>query len=156
MINSNKTVKLVNEKINKIFPVISKPKVNGEINLPEDPSTMTGVEVSQKMTQATSWFVYCDYLLGLLKSELLLVEAEYKIKLNAKSVPVRTELGRQNADVIEAVVLEKNPAILPLFERLTELKALKAQMVTRLEIYKMFHSTLSREQSRREAEMRMV
>jgi hypothetical protein len=156
--DANEIHEQVLEKMSKSgFPAPSKPSTKDtEIALPSDPSELTSIELAVKLSKAAGWFSYCQYRLGQVESELVLQQAEYKIKLNLASIPVRQELGRQNADVIEAAVLGKNEDILMIYDRIAELTSIKESLASRLSIYEKFYSALSREQSRRDTESRVV
>ena len=154
--NSEEVLKRVSNKIQALnLPLPPQPSTEDtEMKLPEDPDKLTSTQLAQKMSRASSWFGYVQRLLGVLESELILVEAEYKIEINIKGIPVREKLGKVNKDVVEACVLEAYEELMPLYTRIHELKAIKAALESRLEIYSKFHQTLSREQSRREMEMK--
>ena len=154
--NSTEVLERVKEKIQNLhLPIPPQPSTEDvEMQLPEDPDKLTSTQLAQKMSRASSWFGYVQRLLGVLESELILVEAEYKIEVNVKGIPIREKLGKVNKDVVEACVLEAYEELMPLYTRIHELKAIKATLESRLEIYSKFHQTLSREQSRREMEMK--
>ena len=156
--DANKIHEQVLEKMSKSgFPAPSKPSSKDEeITLPPDPSVLTSIELAQKLSKAAGWFSYCQYRLGQVESELVLQEAEYKIKLNLASIPIRQKLGRQNADVIEATVIADNPELEVKFSRIAELTSIKESLESRLSVYDKFYSALSREQSRRDTESRVV
>ena len=154
--NSTEILERVKEKIQNLhLPIPPQPSTEDvEMQLPEDPDKLTSTQLAQKMSRASSWFGYVQRLLGVLESELILVEAEYKIEIGVLGIVVRDKLGKVSKDVVEANVLDMTPELMPLFTRIHELKAIKATLESRLEIYSKFHQTLSREQSRREMEMK--
>jgi hypothetical protein len=156
--DANKIHEQVLEKMSKSgFPAPTKPSFeDAEIALPPDPSELTSIELAQKLSKSAAWFSYCQYRLGQVESELVLQQAEYKVKLNLASIPVREELGRQNADVIEAAVLGGSTEILTIYERIAELTSIKESLEARLSVYDKFYSALSREQSRRDTESRVI
>ena len=156
--NANEMYKQVTTKIEKLgLPIPPKPAgKDTDIQLASDPSEMTSSELGTKLSKAAAWFGHCQYLLGVLESELTLLEAEYNLKLNLASIPVRERLGRQNGAVIEAAVLEENSDLMPAYTRRAELLSIRETFTARLNIYDRFYAALSREQSRREAEMRVL
>ncbi len=154
--NSAEVLERVQKKIYSLhLPVPPQPSTEDvEMQLPEDPDKLTSTQLAQKMSRASSWFGYVQRLLGVLESELVLIEAEYKIEMNSKGIIIREKLGKVNKDVVEARVLKEWDELIPLYTRIQELKSIKATLDSRLEIYSKFHQTLSREQSRREMEMK--
>ncbi len=156
--DANKIYKKVEDKMSKSgFPIPSKPSSDDfEIQLPPDPSTITSIELAQKLSRSAAWHSYCTYRLGQVESELVLLEAEYRLHLNQASIPIRESLGRQNAEVIEAATLEKHEELMPQYIRIMELKSIKEVLDARVSVYDKFYSALSREQSRRDTESRVV
>ena len=156
--DANKIHEQVLEKMSKSgFPAPSKPSTHdSEMTLPPDPSVLTSIELAQRLSKSASWFSYCQYRLGQVESELVLQHAEYKIELNLASIPIRQELGRQNADVIEAAVIASKPELEIIYARIAELTSIKETLEARLSVYDKFYSALSREQSRRDTESRVV
>ncbi|KKK99466.1 hypothetical protein LCGC14_2632460 [marine sediment metagenome] len=86
---------------------------------------------------------------------MLLVESEYRLRVNAAGVAVREELGRVSQDVIADVVLERNEDLTPLYKRKLELTTVKVQLESRLRTYERAWNALSRELSRRELEAKI-
>ena len=154
--NSTEVLERVQKKIYDLhLPVPPQPSTEDvEMQLPEDPDKLTSTQLAQKMSRSSSWFGYVQRLLGILESELILIETEYKLEMNVLGVEIRDKLGKVNKDVIEACVLKSHDELMPLYTRIQELKSIKATLESRLEIYSKFHQTLSREQSRREMEMK--
>lgn len=148
---------VLNKMSSSGFPTPKKPDTEDtEIKLPSDPSKITSIELAQKLATAAAWHSYCVYRLGQLESELVLLQAEYKLKLNILSIPIRNKLGRQSADVIEAAVLGENEELMPDYTRIMELLSIKEVLTARINVYDKFYSALSREQSRRDTESRVV
>ena len=140
----------------QLFPLPKRPKIKDEgCELPDDFSTLSNVELGQLMGRFASWLGYGQRLLGLCESELLLVESEYRLKVNAAGVAVREELGRVSQDVIADVVLERNEDLTPLYKRKLELTTVKVQLESRLRTYERAWNALSRELSRRELEAKI-
>jgi len=154
--NSAEVLERVQKKIYDLhLPVPPQPSTEDvEMQLPDDPDKLTSTQLAQKMSRASSWFGYVQRLLGVLESELILLEAEYKIEVNVLGLPAREKLGKVNKDVVESWVLSNHEEVMPLYTRIQELKSIEATLNSRLEIYSKFHQTLSREQSRREMEMK--
>ena len=146
-------------KVEKLrLPVPTKPSFpSPEFELPDDPNRLTSTELGQLMLRMTAFYGYCLRMLGMVESELCVVEAEYKIKVHTASLEVRKEMeGRPAVDVVEAAVLAQNEDLTPLYKRRLELMAIRQQLDARLKIYEKCGSTLSRELSRREVETRIT
>lgn len=145
------------DKVRKLhLPLPKQPKSEDpEFSWPEDPSNLNNTQLGQMMLQMAGFYGYTQRLLGILESELTLVDAELKLKVNAASVPIRKELGRLNNEVIEAAVISNNEEFTPLYKRKLELLSIKDQLQSRLLIYDKLYSCLSREQSRRDTETRI-
>lgn len=155
--NSKEILETVQKKIAELnLPVPPKPATDDtEMQLPPDPSLLSSTALAQKLMRASSWFGYVQRLIGVLESELVLLNAEYKIKVNVLGIPVRNKLGKQNKEVIESIVLNENKDIMPLYTRIQELTSIRETLNSRMEIYHKFYAALSREQSRRESESRV-
>ncbi len=156
MFNANEVLEKVQSKIAQLnLPIPPKPStVDTEMQLPPDPDKLTSTELAQKLMKASAWFGYVQRLIGVLESELVLLNAEYKIRMNVLGIPVRNKLGKQNKEVIESVVLNENKDIMPLFTRIQELTSIRSTLESRMEVYSKFYAALSREQSRRDSETR--
>jgi len=138
------------------LPLPKRPRIKDEeYELPDDFSTLNNVELGQLMSRFASWLGYGQRLLGLAESELVLVESEYRLRVNAAGVAVREELGRVSQDVIADVVLERNEDLTPLYKRKLELTTVKVQLESRLRTYERAWNALSRELSRRELEAKI-
>lgn len=162
------TVTVSNEQFNSVLkkveskglPLPHKPTTKDpEFEFPEDPSGLSGTRLSQMMGRFTAWYAYTQRLLGLLDSELTLVDAEYKLLLVQAGLRLRSESEygkRPSADIIEgAVLLEADDDLLGLRDRKLELTAIKVQLASRILIYEKCYQALSRELTRREMEARI-
>jgi len=140
------------------IPLPKQPKAKeAEFVLPEDPDDLTLSELGQHMLRLNAYFAYTRRLLGILEGELVPVEAEYKLKINMGRASLGEELGkRPGYDTVEAAVLADNEELGPLYERRLQLLAVKTQLQARLDIYERSWTALSREQSRRELEARLM
>ena len=116
------------------------------------------------MLKLAGFYGYAARLLGLLESELVLVESEYRLGINAAGLHLRGSESfgkRPSAEVVEAAVVTAEEEhgdhsdLLDLRHRRLELLAVKAQLESRLLIYDKGYAALSREQSRREVESRV-
>ena len=156
-LNSSEIFEENKKKISKLhLPLPVMPKYESpEFNWPDDPSNLNNTQLGQMMLQMAGFYGYTQRLLGILESELTLVDAELKLKVNAASVPIRKELGRLNNEVIEAAVISNNEEFTPLYKRKLELLSIRDQLQSRLLIYEKFYQALSREQSRRDTETRI-
>lgn len=126
-----------------------------EFLVPRDPNRLGSVELGQWLLRLAGYEAYCARLLGQVESELVLVDAELTLKVNAYAPEVREELGgRPNTEVVEAQVLVKHDELASLYERRLELRAYKAELASRLKIYERSWQSLSRELARREIEVR--
>lgn len=145
------------EKLRKQnLPLPAKPKgENVEYEFPEDPNSVTNIELGQLMAQFASFFGYTQRLLGLAESEFILVEAEYKLQIHTRGIKLREEHGRISADAIEAMVLGEDGDLTELYKRYLELLTIKTQLDSRIKIFQAAYSALSRELSRREMEVRL-
>lgn len=144
----------------KGLPLPKKPlSVDPEVDFPEDPSALSSTKLSQMMGRFTAWYAYSNRLLGLLESELALVDPEYRLILVQEGLKLRTESEygkRPSADIIEAaVLLEADDDLLGLRDRRLELISIKAQLSSRILIYEKCYQALSRELTRREMEARV-
>jgi hypothetical protein len=144
----------------KGLPLPRKPTTKDpEFDFPEDPSSLSGVKLSQMMGRFTAWYAYTQRLFGLLDSELTLVDAEYRLLLVQGGLKLRTESEygkRPSADIIEAAVLaEADDDLLGLRDRRLELAAIKVMLSSRILIYERCYAALSRELTRREMEARI-
>ena len=138
------------------LPLPAKPKGSDvEFDFPDDPSALHGVQLGQMMLRFAGFFAYTQRLLSVLESELVLVDAEYRLQVNVASIEVRKDLGRLSAEVIEANVLADNEALTLLYKRRLELLSIKKLLEGRLSVYEKMGYALSRELSRREMEARL-
>lgn len=139
------------------LPLPKKPRgADPEYDVVDDPDSLSSIELGQRMSRFAAWLTYCARLVGVVESELVLVEAEYKLKVNAAMIDAREALpGRPSADLVEAYVLRRDDELGPLYKRRLELVAIKAQLEPRLRIYEKAWQALSRELTRREIETRV-
>ena len=138
----------VNEKVSKLhLPLPARPKYKDpEFNVPNDPSTLTVSELGQRMLQTSGWYAYAQRMFGICESELVLVDAEFKLKVNVIAYELRKELGRVNQEAVESIAVAKNPDELGhLFERRVQLTAIKKRLESQLLIYERCYQALSRE-----------
>lgn len=148
-----------NDRLSKQrVPLPRQPRAKeSEFALPEDPDDLTLSELGQHMLRLNAYFAYARRLLGVLEGELVPIEAEYKLKINASRVTLGDELGkRPGFDTVEAAVLTTNEELGPLYERRLRLLTIKAGLQARLDIYESSWKALSREQSRRELEAHLL
>lgn len=140
------------------LPLPAKPETSGsEVSFPVDMSSLKSVELSQWMSQLSGYFGYTTRLLGLVESELVLADAEFKLKVNTFGLDTRERLGgRPAADVVEAAVLKEHDELTSLYRRRLELLTVKTQLDARAKIYERFYQAFSRELSRREMELRLT
>ena len=134
--NSTEVLERVQKQIYDLhLPVPPQPSTEDvEMQLPEDPDKLTSTQLAQKMSRSSSWFGYVQRLLGILESELILIETEYKLEMNVLGVEIRDKLGKVNKDVIEACVLKSHDELMPLYTRIQELKSIKATVKSILSI----------------------
>ena len=139
------------------LPLPKKPRgTDPEYDVVDDPDSLSSVELGQRMSRFAAWLTYCMRLVGTVESELVLVEAEYKLRVNAAMIDAREALpGRPSADLVEAYVLRESDELGLLYKRKLELVAIKAQLEPRLRIYDKSWQALSRELTRREIESRV-
>ena len=158
LLDSKAILRWVQEKMEKLrLPAPARPKYKDpEFIIPADPSSLTTTELGQRMLQTAGWYAYCQRMFGLCESELVLVDAEFKLKVNIIAYELRKELGRVNQEAIESIAVAKNKEELsPLYERRLQLTAVKKRLESQLLIYERVYQALSREQSRRELEARV-
>ena len=157
-LNSDDLKRWADEKVReKHLPLPAAPKDTGpEFEVPDDPSTLTNPHLGQLMLRMSGYYAYTQRLIGIAASELVLVEAEFKLKVNIKDQDIRKELGRINQEAVEAAVLRDDEELTPLYERRLKLSAVKEQLESRLLIYEKLGYALSRELSRREMEARLA
>ena len=152
-LNSKEIFTWAEERISrKRFPLPSQPKTPEleEYEYPVDPSRLSGPELGQWLQRMYAWFGYGQRLLGLAESELVTVEAEYKLKVNTESLRIRDNLsGRPSADLVEAAVLQENEYLVALLKRKLELTTIRTELESRLKIYDIQGRALSRELTRR-------
>ena len=137
------------------LPLPKKPRGRDpQFDFPDDPDALGSNELGQLMMRMASYLGYTQRLLGIADSELALVEAEYRLRVNTAGLEARERLGRVAADVVEAAVLAENGDLVPLYERRLRLMTVCIQLKSRLSMYEKFYQALSRELSRREMESR--
>ncbi len=136
------------------LPLPKKPKTKDpEFEYPEDPSKLVSIEIGQWMSRFTGYFNYATALLGRVASELVGVEAEYRLKVNTmRSDVIAVMPSRPAADVVESEVLKQNDELAPLYERRLQLMSIKESLEARARIYERGYQAMSRELSRREME----
>ncbi len=136
------------------LPLPTKPKgKDPKFEYPEDPSKLVSIEIGQWLAKFTGWLTYATSLLGRITSELVLVEAEYRLKINSFRSEVLADLpGRPAAEVVEAEVLTQHDELGPLYERRLQLMTVKETLESRAKIYERGYQAMSRELSRREME----
>ncbi len=136
------------------LPLPTKPKgKDPKFEYPEDPSKLVSIEIGQWLAKFTGWLTYATSLSGRITSELVLVEAEYRLKINSFRSEVLADLpGRPAAEVVEAEVLTQHDELGPLYERRLQLMTVKETLEARARIYERGYSAMSRELSRREME----
>jgi len=140
------------------LPLPKKPRAaDPEFQYPEDPGILEPIEIGQWMSKFTSYFNYVTSLLGRVTSELVLVEAEYKLQVNSRRSEVIANLTitRPAAEVIEAEVLAQHDELGPLYERRLQLLTIKETLEARAKIYERGYQAMSRELSRREMEAKL-
>jgi len=139
------------------LPLPTKPKGKDvEFEYPEDPSKLVSIEIGQWMSKFTGWLTWTTSLLGRITSELVLVEAEYRLKINSFRSEVLADLpGRPAAEVVEAEVLKQHDELGPLYERRLQLLTIKETLESRARIYERGYQAMSRELSRREMEAKL-
>ena len=136
------------------LPVPVKPREKDvEFEYPEDPSRLTPVAIGQWMARFTGWFNYATTLLGRVASELVPVEAEYRLRVNSLRGNVLDDLpSRPAAEVVESEVLKQHDALAPLYERRLKLMTVEKILDARARIYERGYQAMSRELTRREME----
>ncbi len=126
---------------------------NLEYNYPDDPDSMSDIELGQKMSKFMAWYTYCMRLLGIVESEQVPVESEYMQRMGVAILEVRETLaGRPPAKLVEALILRDDVELGKLHKRKIELASVKAQLKPRLKIYNESWNALSRELTRRNME----
>jgi hypothetical protein len=124
-----------------------------EFTFPEDPNQIRSIEIGQWMLKFTGFLTYTTRLLGLVDSELVGLDAEYKEAINNYAAETREKIGiRVNAEVVESAVLKAHPDLEPLYGRKVELNAIRVQLEARAKIYDKGYAAMSRELARREME----
>ncbi len=136
------------------LPLPTKPKgKDPKFEYPEDPSKLVSIEIGQWLAKFTGWLTYTMSLLGRVTSELVLVEAEFRLSINSLRSEVLADLsGRPAAEVVEAEVLTRHKELRPLYKRRLQLLTIKETLESRVKIYERGYSAMSRELSRREME----
>ena len=139
------------------LPLPTKPKgKDPEFVYPEDPSKLIGIQIGQWMSRFTAWYTYTTSLLGRVASELVPVEAEYRLEINSLRSEVLPAMpGRPAAEVVEAEVLKQHDELGPLYERRLQLMTIKETLESRARIYERGYQAMSRELSRREMEAKI-
>lgn len=139
------------------LPMPRRPSVaDPEYEFPDDPEALTLVQLGQLMLRYAGYAGYTYRLLGILESELVALEREYRLKVGQYGIAVRERLGgRPAAETVEAHVLAEHTELLPLVKRLTELETVRANLKRAIEAYTLHWQALSREQARRSDERRM-
>ncbi len=139
------------------LPLPAKPTGKDvEFEYPEDPSKLTSIEISQWMAKFIGWFNWTTTLLGRVASELVLIEAEYRLKVNAFRADVLEGLpSRPAAEVVEATVLKEHDELKPIYERRLKLLSVEKSLDSRAKIYERGYAAMSRELSRREMETKI-
>ena len=140
------------------LPLPAKPKGKDvEFQYPEDPGALEPIEIGQWMAKFTSYFNYTTSLLGRITSELVLVEAEYRLQINSHRADVIDDLpgARPAAEVVESEVLKQYDELGPLYERRLQLMTIKEILESRAKIYERGYQAMSRELSRREMEAKI-
>ena len=127
-----------------------------EFEYPEDPSRLGSIEIGQWMSKFTGFFNYTTRLLGNVEAELVLVEAEYRLRVNTLRPEVIEDMpSRPAADVVESEVLRRHDELTPLYERRLQLLSVQKSLEARAKIYERGYQAMSRELSRRELEGRV-
>ncbi len=135
------------------LPTPRKPDGGQEFEYPEDPSRLSPVEIGQWMARFTGWFNYATTLLGRVASELVPVEAEYRLRVNALRAGVLDGLpSRPAAEVVESEVLTRHDELGPLYKRRLELMTVEKTLEARVRTYDRGYQAMSRELTRREME----
>ncbi len=154
-VNSDEIKEWANNKMARQgLPVPVKPHGGDpEFEYPEDPSKLTPVQIGQWMAKFTGWFNYATTLLGRVASELVPVEAEYRLKVNTLRADVLDGLpSRPAAEVVESEVLKGHDELGPLYKRRLELQTVEKILDARVKIYDRGYQAMSRELTRREME----
>lgn len=126
-----------------------------EYDFPEDPDSLTTTELGQLMLRFAGYAGYRMRQLGVLESELVALDREWKLKVGSYGTSIREQLGgRPSIETVEAYVLNAHPELLPLYKRVTELETVRANLKRQVETYEYAWQALSREQSRRSDQVR--
>ncbi|HEC64463.1 MAG TPA: hypothetical protein ENI23_04135 [bacterium] len=157
-IKSSEILSWAQEKVKKQhLPIPKKPEQElEEYELPDNFADMNSIELSQWASWFNAWYSRTVWLLGLCESELLLVENEYRLKINSKGGIIREKRGRVSEAVIESLVLADDGEMGEIYQRRLELLSLRPQLDALIKVYERSTYALSRELSRREYEARIV
>lgn len=138
------------------IPLPKSPKSDvADYEFPEDPDALTSTELGQLMLRCAAYAGRRNVQLGVLESELVALDREYKLKVGTLGLGIREELGgRPSQETVEFAVLNKHPELLPLYKRITELETIRANLKRQIETYQLHWQALSRELSRRFEEMK--
>ena len=136
------------------LPLPAKPKgKDPTFEYPEDPSKLTPVEIGQWMSRFAGWFNYATSLLGRVASELVPVDSEYRLRVNALRADVLDRLpSRPAAEVVESEMLKRHDGLAPLYKRRLELMTVEKTLEARVRMYERGYQAMSRELTRREME----
>lgn len=126
-----------------------------EYEFPENPDELSSTELGQLMLQVAAYGGKRNVQMGILESELVALDSEYKLKIGVYGVEIRESIGgRPSQETVEYAVLERHPELMPVYKRTTELKTVQANLRRQIETYQMHWQALSRELSRRFDESR--
>lgn len=133
------------------IPIPAMPDGKDEqYEFPENPDDLTHTELGQLMLRIAAYGGKRNVQLGILESELVALDREYKLKIGVFGIEIREEMGgRPSHETVEFGVLERHEELMPLYKRMTELEVVRANLRRQCETYQEHWKALSRELSRR-------
>ena len=149
-------VKLVEAYMEKMrLPRPERPESFGETyEFPDDPSALSDTALGQLMLRLAAYYSYSIVLLGTVDSELALLEAFCKDAV--AKFRLENELGRLNADMVEATAAAIDPNIADLRNRKIRRGAVQNRLKSYTESYQFQYNALSRELTRRSSSYKMI
>ena len=144
------------------FPQQERPSDLGSTyQLPTDVAKLTSLELGQLQLQLTGWYTYSLQILGKLDAELSAMEIVFEIKLGVDMQRIQDDRGtgkgsRIIKDALRALAVNGDDLLKQVQRQLIEMRMKTKRVEVQSTIYHEQLLRLSREQSRREAEVRVV
>jgi len=135
-------------------PKIPDKGMPPEYVFPASPGNLTSEALGGLMLRLAGYLGYLLVRAGEVESETISIEAEFDLRVAALVPSIREEVGRLNKDEVKALAVNADIDVRKLYERLTELRSVSAILRGKAGAYEKHFGALSREQSRREMEVR--